>query len=146
MKDRFEVVKEKEVFKGWELIKMCEEGKIKNGTVLQDLDGEYYTVFDGIVIEGERKEFNSDYEAVSSFFVRNNFRVVKKKYTFEEAFKAFEAGEEIESCITNDKFKKADNCNWKFKKPFMDEYSEDMSNRIEMFSVEEIRGKWYINN
>lgn len=129
----FEIVEEfkmeKKVFKGWELIKMCEESKIENGTILQDLDGAYYTVFDGIVLDGEKGKFDSNYETTSSFFVRNSFRIMKKKYTFEEAFKAYEEGKEIESCESDLVYQKT-----------------ILGDRDVYPKWYEIRGKWYIND
>ena len=141
---KFEIVREikmgKKVFKGWEIIKMCEEGLIENGTTLQDLDGGYYTVFDGVVIEGKRKEFDSNYEATSSFFIRNNFRVVKKKYTFEEAYKFYEEGKEIET-YDGSRFKKINGQD----SVWFDDRWFSFNNAI-TFSIDRIRNEWYIND
>lgn len=144
-KDRFEVVKEKnmvkkEIFKGWELIRMCEEGKIENGTTLQDLDGEYYTVFDGIVVDGEKEEFDSNYETTSSFFVRNSFRIIKKKCTFREAYKFYEEGKEIES-YDGSRFKKIDDEDHTWFNGKWLNFNNGIS-----FSIKQIRNKWYIND
>lgn len=140
-KSRFEVVEEestteKEVFKGWEIIKMCEEGKIKNGTILQDLDDEHFTVFNGVIIDGEKENFDSNHETTSSFFVRNRFRIIKKEYTFEEAFKAYEEGKEIESCYSG--------VTYKLQHGGSDCFGGGQKTSTIAFN--EIRGKWYIND
>ena len=72
------------------------------------------------------------------------FTLQRKQYTFEEAFKALEEGKEIESCYEKGvAYKKQDDIihitlN---NKPFSwwkeSEY---------VFSVGQIRGKWYIND
>lgn len=58
----------------------------------------------------------------------NTYTLKRKEYTFEEAFKAYEEGKEIESLYSNKK------------------YYQDISNEglIEYLSIEEIRGKWHI--
>lgn len=63
----------------------------------------------------------------------DNMRFVKvrEEYTFEEAFKAFEEGKEIKSCV--------DNC----------VYSREIEGSFEnliSFTPKQIRGKWHINN
>lgn len=64
------------------------------------------------------------------------FELQRKKYSFEEAFKALEEGKEIESCYTATKF-----CE-----------NEYLENNVYSdwklgvrFKVDEIKGKWYIN-
>ena len=64
------------------------------------------------------------------------FKLKRKEYTFEEAFKALEEGKEIESCYTATKF-----CE-----------NEYLENNVYSdwklgvrFKVDEIKGKWYIN-
>lgn len=56
------------------------------------------------------------------------FKLQRKEYTFEEAFKAYEEGKEVES------FKGIS-----YIKHYEEEYNEEIS-------IEEIRGKWYIND
>lgn len=69
------------------------------------------------------------------------FELVRKTYTFEEAFKAFEEGKEIESCE-----------GWKFKKKGDKvivinhsgaRFEESSTNAL--FSLKEMEGDWYIN-
>lgn len=71
------------------------------------------------------------------------FKLQRKEYTFEEAFKAYEEGKEIESC-EECRFKLID----KDTTLIIDCVGDEMeySNKRELFSVKEIRGKWYINN
>jgi len=66
----------------------------------------------------------------------------RKEYTFVEAFKAFEEGKEVENC-EECRFKLIDKDN-----TLIIDYAGDemeYSNKTELFSVKEIRGKWYIN-
>lgn len=73
-----------------------------------------------------------------SFAIYNDdtFILQRKEYSFEEAFKAYEEGKEIESCYTATKF-----CE-----------NEYLENNVYAewklgvrFKVDEIKGKWYIN-
>ncbi|MGL4571738.1 MAG: hypothetical protein ACRCVJ_11815 [Clostridium sp.] len=64
------------------------------------------------------------------------YKLQRKEYTFQEAFKAYEEGKIIESCITGDKCKLGLWCvrgNDKWNAP------KDLG-----FTIDEIRGKWYI--
>ena len=67
------------------------------------------------------------------------YTLQKKQYTFEEAFKAYEEGKEIESCLSGYKYKKIDN---------IDHHSitGNKWGKEESFEIDEIRDKWYINN
>lgn len=69
----------------------------------------------------------------------NKYRLKRKEYTFEEAFKAFEEGKEIESRYNQYKYKKIDG---------VDAYSKTGNDlyKADSFGINEIRGKWYINN
>lgn len=58
------------------------------------------------------------------------FKLKRKKYTFEEAFKAYEEGKEIESCVNGEIYNKL---------------KEDKG-VDKLFNASQIRGKWYINN
>lgn len=82
----------------------------------------------------------------TNIFVFNDsikYKLKRKQYTFEEAFKAYEEGKEIESC-EECRFKLID----KDKTLIIDCAGDEMeySNKTELFSVKEIRGKWYIND
>ena len=69
----------------------------------------------------------------------NKYRLKRKEYTFEEAFKAYEEGKEIESRYNHYKYKKIDG---------VDAYSKTKNDlyKADSFGINEIRGKWYINN
>ena len=54
------------------------------------------------------------------------FRLKRKEYSFDEAFKAYEEGKEIESSFSGQKFKI---CSWE-----------------DFFNTKEIKSKWYIND
>ena len=58
------------------------------------------------------------------------FRLQRKEYTFEEAFKSYEEGKEIESCVNGECYLK----------------ERDEHNSYKDFSFSQIRGKWHINN
>lgn len=67
------------------------------------------------------------------------YHLQRKQYTFEEAFKAYEKGKEIESCYSQYKYKKEGGLDL-YSKTENEWYGEDS------FEIDEIRGKWYINN
>ena len=58
------------------------------------------------------------------------FRLQRKQYTFEEAFKSYEEGKEIESCVNGECYLK----------------ERDEHNSYKDFSFSQIRGKWHVNN
>lgn len=64
------------------------------------------------------------------------FKLQRKQYTFEEAFKAYEEGKEIESCYSGVKYL--------IQHGGSDCYSDGRKTNLIEFN--EIRGKWYINN
>ncbi len=69
------------------------------------------------------------------------FRLKRQEYSFQEAFEAFENGEEIESVENKWKWKK--NGVIRLSTPYGGESFETSCDRI--FSIDEIKGKWYIN-
>ncbi|MDB1935371.1 hypothetical protein PMY12_14945 [Clostridium tertium] len=71
------------------------------------------------------------------------FKLQRKEYKFDEAFKAYEEGKEIESC-EGCKFKRCDK-----DVVLIIDFAGDKIKRgscEELFSIKEIRGKWYIND
>lgn len=78
--------------------------------------------------------------------VRNTdrFKLQRKEYTFEEAFRAYEEGKEIESVLSTDRFKKSKIEDKKFD-CFWDEGVKNWF-KFRTFELEEIRDKWYIND
>ena len=133
-------------FKGWEIIKMIAEGELKNGDVVIEDDGSWaYTVLQNCLVDGRNvKEFDSKLESGNSNFCNNNHTyIIKKsriKYTFEEAFKAYEEGKEIESCETGARFIKSDN------KDMLYNPTIGFTPFGRSFNIDEIRAKWYVNN
>lgn len=78
------------------------------------------------------------YKKLVAFVINEcrKFKLQRKEYTFEEAFKAYEEGKEIESCYSATKF-----CE-----------NEYLTNNVYAdwklgvaFKCDEIKGKWYIN-
>lgn len=78
----------------------------------------------------------------SSFAIEvdDTFTLHRKEYTFQEAFKAYEEGEEIESVSSGCRYKKEKG---KGKDTYM--YLADWM-EFDSIELEEIRGKWYIND
>lgn len=91
-----------------------------------------------------RKLNDGTFDNISGLiFNDEKYKLQRQQYTFEEAFKAYEEGKEIESC-EECRFKLID----KDTILIIDCVGDEMeySNAKDLFSVKEIRGKWYINN
>ena len=73
------------------------------------------------------------------------FKLKRKEYTFAEAFKAYEEGEEIESCVNGIKFKKKETTEGDIQDFYFGKH-EKVWWRFVGFDLELMRGKWYINN
>lgn len=111
----FEIVKENEMEKTFrEVI-----ADIKKGEVWECLGIKITKDSDSIQMLGFGK---------NTIFMDSSriFNLQRKEYTFEEAFKAYEDGKEIESCFSGQKFRI---------------YSWE-----DVFNAKEIKEKWYINN
>ena len=97
---------------------------------------------------------NKDGDKVNSMLLSegNLFTLQERKeYTFEEAFKYFEKGMEIESCVDKTRFKTGHYCDvkviWCFNyqeevRTYKDSYEDDAT----IFNLQQIRGKWYVND
>ena len=72
--------------------------------------------------------------------INGKFKLKREEFTFEEAFKAYEEGKEIESLTSGYKYKQ----NEMFSNSTGGWYA--FYDHNEIFSLKEIRGKWYINN
>lgn len=74
----------------------------------------------------------------------DTFILQRKEYTFQEAFKAYEEGKEIESAFNGSKYKKRDGKDEWCRNSF----ETYIYNNIGFvgFSLNEIRGAWYIND
>ena len=95
---------------------------------------------------GDTITIKSNYKTDVLKFSEENLYILKRKeYTFEEAFKAYEEGKEIESIINKVKLKKKGDAQLFYKFEHMKKWTivdEDTA----IFSIDTIRGKWYINN
>lgn len=133
VKSRFEVIKEEN-----KMEKTFREviADIKEGEVWECRSKYIQRFADGIQIYHKEKG-----KSTPSMLMRNNdkFKLQRKEYTFEEAFKAYEEGKEIESCYSQYKYKKEGGLDL-YSKTENEWYGEDN------FEIDEIRGKWYINN
>lgn len=86
-------------------------------------------------------DFNHEVTISGTVFPLNEVLTLQKKqYTFDEAFKAYEEGKEIESCYTGTKYK-FEKLIYFYKRKNV----EDWQIHGEM-QLNEIRSKWYINN
>ena len=139
VKSRFEVIKEdKEMIEKTfrEVIATIKEGEI--------WENEIYSISkdaDGLSIKRLDKYIQKDIKDTPYMYLYDKklFELQRKQYTFEEAFKAYEEGKEIESCYSQYKYKKEGGLDL-YSKTENEWYVEDR------FEIDEIRGKWYINN
>lgn len=108
---------------------------IKEGEVWERVDGEY--ISNRIELKnGQLKQYNF-WNGKMSFtlkeagviFDKTLYKLKRPQYTFQEAFKAFEEGKEIESCESGDIYNTTE---------------EDVEYKL--FYGYEIQGKWYIND
>ncbi|MGG7057570.1 hypothetical protein ACQPUZ_04660 [Clostridium tertium] len=86
------------------------------------------------------------FENIIGFVIHpcRKFKLQRKEYTFEEAFKAYEEGKGIESLIEGQKFKKEgkEDCWFDYDK---DKYMSLEWDR-DCFTITSVRNKWYIND
>lgn len=101
---------------------------------------------DGIKIKRLDKYVQEDKNKIPFmyFYDDKKFVLKRKQYSFEEAFKAYEEGKEIQSCFKNFKIKKLNNKPHYIYK-HMSEW-DYVDNDDTLLSIEEIQGKWYIND
>ena len=72
------------------------------------------------------------------------YKLQRKEYTFEEAFKAYEEGKEIENILTGLKIKTSVREGWGMLPIINGKLEDDVFSKT--LSIEEVRTKWYINN
>ena len=113
--------------------------EIKEMTLNEILD----SIFEGKL---EMEEFNKQFEA---FCYEKGMEMLTKQfkrpqYTFQEALKAFEEGKEIESCESERGFKSKDNDSVYILMEH--EICDRVYNGFRLFSHDEVKGKWYIND
>ena len=111
---------------------------IKEGQAWDDGSMEIRKEKGEIVIEFEYAVNRAYFDEVA------RFKLQRKEYTFEEAFKAYEEGKEIED-YRGTKYKKIDNEDH-YKMEFEEEFNRKASEGDYWFGFDEIRGKWYIND
>ena len=135
-KNRFEIVKE-----GNKMGKTFKEviADIKEGEVWEITKGNNIEI--SLSKNGVTLDFKKSIECEKIFFPNDTkFKLKREEYTFEEAFKAYEEGKEVESC--NFRYKKIEG-----KDSYYDQIIDNWENRYDVdFSLEEIRNKWYIND
>ena len=68
------------------------------------------------------------------------YELKRNKYTFTEAFKAYEEGKEIESVVTKDRYIKIDG-----EDMYYSELNKDFINGCDCFEMKEIRGEWFVD-
>lgn len=90
--------------------------------------------------EGGVLDFNVN-EGINLFC---KYTLQRKECNFEEAFKAYEEGKEIED-YRGVKYKKIDRIDH-YKLKWEEEFNTRVDEDDYWFSFEEIRGKWYIND
>lgn len=112
---------------------------------LGNISFEYIGVPCSKVVKGEDNvEGTTWYDLVVDATEERLFTLQRKEYTFEEAFKAYEDGKVIESLVDKQyKHKLID------EKPYYKTKNIDWTGfdkESSLFSLNEIKGKWYINN
>lgn len=105
---------------------------IKEGEVWECGDLNITKTFAGLYIG------NSEY--CFGFLSTQTFVLKRKEYTFEEAFKTYEEGKEIES--KSWRYKKIDGKDSICSK----DNDEWVTSKLAAIDIKEIRGKWYIND
>ena len=138
-KDRFEVVKEDNIEKTFqEVIATIKEREV---WVCEKINRKIIKGDDGIIeIRGLNDEIFDN--VVALLFSDEKYKLQRKEYTFEEAFKAYEEGKEIEGYTY--RYKKIKNQDAYFNKLLEDwVISHDL---VSIIDLGEIRGKWYIND
>lgn len=138
--EMFEKIEEKESNNMKELTFREVIANIKEGEVWE---GREYT----ITLLGNRIAINyndgDEYNGVYPL-IEGTFKLKRPQYTFQEAFKAFEEGKEIESCESERGFKSKDNDSVYILMEH--EICDRVYNGFRLFSHDEIKGKWYIND
>ena len=130
----FEIVKENEMEKTFrEVI-----ADIKEGEVWEDKNFVLTLGYDERLRITHKEGFDN---CVAIYIdINGKFKLKREEFAFIEAFKAYEEGKEIENLESGYKYKQ----NEVFLNSTGGWY--DFHDDNEIFSLKEIRGKWYINN
>ena len=99
------------------------------------------TIDDGTLVFDYGHMITEDRSAIRS---TDKFKLQRKEYTFEEAFKAYEEFKEIED-YRGVKYKKIDGLDH-YRLECETDFNTRSSEDDYWFSFDEIRGKWYIND
>lgn len=82
--------------------------------------------------------------SMHTFSCSTKYKLQRKEYTFQEAFKAYEEGKEIEYC-NGTKYKKIDNEDH-YKGEYDVRFCSKSCEYDYWFGFDEVRGAWYIND
>lgn len=85
----------------------------------------YINKLGNVQLEGDDIDFAQNFSTCVDLNAK--YKLKRKKYSFTEAFKAYEEGKEIESCINSDWYYKLGECEL-------------------LVYAKEIKGEWYIND
>lgn len=139
VKSRFEVIKEDKEMIEKSFREVIEDIKEREVWICEKFNRKIIKGDDGVI--EIRKLNNETFNNTSALiFNAEKYKLQRKEYTFEEAFKAYEEGKEIESCYTGTKYK-FEKLIYFYKRKNV----EDWQLHGEM-QLNEIRSKWYINN
>lgn len=111
---------------------------IKEDEVWESNDISIFKTKDDISIDWK----NGDDNGVL-IFDDEKFKLKRKQYNFEEAFKFFEKGKEIVSAVSRKCFKIRDSVSVYIAQ---NKTINTVNDEIRLFTHNEIRGKWYIND
>lgn len=143
--EMFEKIEEKESNNMKELTFREVIANIKEGEVWESKMLEIYldNKTSELVLKHKTNYFNCREIGIKK---EKKFKLKRPQYTFQEAFKAFEEGKEIESCESGFKFEIYEiyeDVTKVKREGYKTIYEYKM---VKIFSTEEIKGKWYINN
>lgn len=147
--EMFEKIEEKESDNMKELTFREVIANIKEGEVWERVDDEY--ISNRIELKnGQLNQYNfwngkMDFASKEAGLILDKtlYKLKRPQYTFQEAFKAFEEGKEIESCESGFKFKRYEDT-VRIKGGCYKVLYECL--KVKIFSIEEILGGWYIND
>ncbi|AYR04337.1 hypothetical protein CPD1_058 [Clostridium phage CPD1] len=140
--EMFEKIEEKESNNMKELTFREVIANIKEGEVWESKMLEIYldNKTSELVLKHKTNYFNCREIGIKK---EKKFKLKRPQYTFQEAFKAFEEGKEIESCESGFKYEIYEDAT-KIKREGYKTIYEHKA--VKIFSTEEIKGKWYIND
>ena len=134
----FEIVKEDNKMKEKTFREVIADIKEREVWICEKFNRKINKGDDGVI---EIRKLNDEtFDNISGLiFNDEKYKLQRQQYSFEESFKAYEKGKEIESCLSGYKYKKIDN---------IDHHSitGNKWGKEESFEIDEIRDKWYINN